>query len=424
MAPKAKWTILTYIAAHNNLHFMGKRSYDQIIAVGSTPEVRHGILFDWPDGAARYIAGEPGLVEQQEQLGNYDSGDPERLIETAQWVFNRYPAERYGLVLWSHGSGWQPSEIETVARKTRGDDQVDKKESVDRSGASGSLVLFRTTLSEIVKPDDRHERSILFDDGTGHSLDTLELEKVTRSLRKSIGQPIDLLGMDACLMATLEVGYQVRSSVRYLVASEELVPGHSWPYDIIFGELRGHPQRTSAEVAISVVKEYTDYYAANPPGAGDVTKVALDLGHIKELAEPISGLATALADDMDNQADLLWKVQVETEKKESRNGQRQPNKFSYHLWDIRAVAARLVDLTANPAVRDAAQAVVQALRPAGPAVLAEGHSGPWFAGIGGVSIFMMPPKKQERISPFYARLALSTDTTWAEMLRKYHAYYP
>jgi hypothetical protein len=124
---------------------------------------------------------------------------------------------------------------------------------------------------------------------------------------------------------------------------------------------------------------------------------------------------------MDNQADLLWKVQVETEKKESRNGHRQPNKFSYHLWDIRKVAAHLANLTANPAVRDTAQAVVQALQPAGPAVLAEGHFGPWFAGIGGISIFMMPPKKQDRMSPYYAKLALSTDTAWDEMLAEYHA---
>jgi hypothetical protein len=424
MAPKGKWTILTYIAAHNNLQWMGKRSFDQIIAVGSTPEVRHGILFDWPDGAARYIAGEPGLVMRQEQLGNYDSGDPDRLIETAKWVFTQYPAERYGLVLWSHGSGWQPSEIEAVARKTRGDDQVDKKESADRSVASGSLVLFRTTLAEIVKPDDRHERAILFDDGTGHSLDTLELENVTRTLQKSIGQPIDLLGMDACLMATLEVGYQMRNCVRYLVASEELVPGHSWPYDIIFGDLRSHPERTPAEMATSVVKEYTDYYTANPPGAGDVTKVALDLGHIDKLAGPVSSLAIALTADMDNQKELLWQIQVETEKKESRKGRRQPNKFSYHLWDIRTVAAGLADLAADAAVRGAARAVVQALQPAGPAVLAEGHFGSWFGGIGGITIFMMPPKKQERISPSYARLALSVDTSWDEMLAEYHAAVP
>lgn len=421
MATKAKWTILTYIAAHNNLHCMGKRSYDQIIAVGSTPEVRHGILFDWPDGAARYIVGEPGLVKQQEQLGNYDSGDPDRLIETAQWVFTQYPAERYGLILWSHGSGWQPEEIQAVANQIRGDHQVDKKESTERSAAPGSLALFRTTLAEIVKPDDRHERAILFDDGTGHSLDTLELENVTRTLQATIGQPIDLLGMDACLMATLEVGYQLHNSVRHLVASEELVPGHSWPYNIIFGDLRGHPERTPAEVAISVIKEYTDYYTTNPPGVGDVTKVALDLGHIDKLAESVNDLATTLTADMDNQADLLWKVQVETEKKESRNGYRQPTKFRYHLWDIRTVAERLADLTANPAVRDAAQAIVQVLKPGGPAVLAEGHYGAWFAGIGGISIFMMPPKKQDRMSPYYAKLALSTDTTWDEMLAEYHA---
>ena len=66
---------------------MGKESYDQIVKVGSTAEIKHGMLFDWPAGAARDIAGKPTLVQEQEQLGDYDSADPERLIETARWVF-------------------------------------------------------------------------------------------------------------------------------------------------------------------------------------------------------------------------------------------------------------------------------------------------------------------------------------------------
>lgn len=424
MASKAQWTVLTYVAAHNNLEQLGQRSLNQIKCVGSTRDVIHGILYDGPQGATRYIVDSPGKFLKEEPLADFDSGDPIRLIETAKWVFEQCPAERYGLILWSHGTGWQPKEIQTVARQVRGDNKVDEKESTERSVALGSLALFRTTLAEMVKPEDRKERAILFDDGTGHSLDTLELAKVTQAIQEVIGQPLDLLGMDACLMATLEVAYQVRNSVRYVVASEELVPGHSWPYDTIFGDLRAHPEWTPAELAVYVVQQYTDYYKAFPPKAGDVTMVALDLGAIDKLANPVHDLAASLLDDMDNQADLLWQVQQQAEQKESRNDARKPNKFSYHLWDVGSVATRLLPITGNPTVQTAAQGVAQALKVGGPTVLAEGHAGAWFAGISGVSIYMMPPKKQDRMSPYYAQLALARETAWHEMLCEYHAHYP
>ena len=80
--------------------------------------------------------------------------------------------------------GWQPEEIEAVARQVRGDDQVDKKESKERSAAPGSMALFRTTLAEIVKADDPTERAILFDDGTGHSLDTLRLKRLREQCKR------------------------------------------------------------------------------------------------------------------------------------------------------------------------------------------------------------------------------------------------
>jgi hypothetical protein len=422
MVPKTKWTILTYIAAHNDLQFFGKRSYDEIIAVGSTTEVVHGVLFDWPDGAARYIVGSPGHVQRQEQLGNYDAGDPDRLIETARWVFNQYPAEHYGLVLWSHGSGWQPHEIEQIAKQARGDNAVDRKESTERAAAPGSMALFRSTLKTIVSKEKAAERAICFDDGSGHSLDTLELGRATGEVADSIGQKVDFIGMDACLMATLEVAYQLRNSVRYLVASEELVPGHSWPYDLIFGELREKPGQSGAELACAAVEKYTKFYTENPPSAGDVTTVALDLGQIDFLTNKLNDLASALLSDLDQQADMFWKVQQEAMQTESRKNKRRPNKFDYHLWDIGSLAAGLAEQTTSEAIKKSASAVVQALRPGNTAVLSEGHRGDWFSGIGGLSIYLVPPLKQ-RVSPYYSDLSLSRDTKWLNLLRAYRGHY-
>ena len=63
MPSKAKWTILTYIAAHNNLDNFGKKSLMEILGVGSTAEVVQGALYDGKQGAGRYVMGDPGGVE-------------------------------------------------------------------------------------------------------------------------------------------------------------------------------------------------------------------------------------------------------------------------------------------------------------------------------------------------------------------------
>jgi hypothetical protein len=433
---RVEWAILIYIAAHNNLERLGRRSLEQILGVGSTPRLKLTALYDGPNGATRYIAGEPGQPAIEEPLGDLNSGDPGALLETTRWAFEQCPAERYALVLWSHGSGWRPEdrgraggetfsawtpeELARIAREARGDDAVSAAELAERAAQGGSMALFRTTLARILGQDDPAERAICFDDGSRHSLDTLELERVVREVEGIIGQPLDLLGMDACVMATLEVAYQVRRHARYLVASEELVPGRSWPYDTILDALRDRPETSARDLAALVVRHYADYYDANPPplNAGDVTKVALDLARVEELAQVVNGLAGALVTDIGDQSGHLWTAQRLALRREQGQRQYECTKFYYHLWDLGTIAAHLASNSGNVAVQDAARAVRSALQPGG-AVIAEEHLGDWFDGIGGVSIYAVPPKVQ-RISPHYARVALSKDIRWGEMLQAYH----
>jgi hypothetical protein len=424
---KSKWTVLTYIAAHNDLADLGKRSLLEILKVGSTSDVVHGVLYDGTlaglhaGAAARYLMDDPGRVEHQEKLGSFDSGDPDELIATAKWLFEQRPAERYGLVLWSHGSGWEPAEIADVAKEARPGERSDPSESRERASAPGSQVLFRTTLRAILKPDKLAERAILFDDGTGHSLDTLELARVAGVIADFVGQPLELLGMDACLMANLEVAYELRKLVRYLVASEELVPGHSWPYEKIFGALRENPGLGGAEFAKLVVDQYVSFYTANPPAAGDVTKVALDLSLVGDLADATNQLAAALRGDVTKLGTALWKAQFATQQHETQEGKRERSKFDYHLWDIRSVANSLADSgETSDHVRQAASKTARALAPGTGPVLVEGHRGEWFDGTGGVSVYLMP-RDLQRISPSYRTLAFAKDTQWDEMLEAYHA---
>jgi hypothetical protein len=421
MPNKAKWTILTYIAAHNNLDHFGRQSLMKILGVGSTADVVQGALYDGKTGAGRYVMGDPGGVEWQKQLGSFDSGDPDELIATAKWLFERYPAERYGLVLWSHGTGWEPGEIEEVAKEARHRAQADATEARERSSAPGSRCLFRSTLRAILQPDKPAERAILFDDGTGHSLDTLELARVAGTIAHFIRQPLELLGMDACLMASIEVAYELRKTVRYLVASEELVPGRSWPYAEIFSALRAKPDQKGADLARLIVELYVNFYKADTPAGGDVTKVAVELDGVAEVAHRLKGLADVLLGEMDSQADVLWRAQSATMQRETRKGTRKDSKFDYHLWDLGTLSRALSTATRDPGVKAAAQSLLESLAVGKGAVVAEGHVGAWFDGIAGASLYMVRPPT--RISPYYGKLALAQDTRWGELLAAYHKVY-
>lgn len=420
MASKADWAVLTYIAAHNNLDQLGRQSLEEIQNVGSTGSVVQGVLYDGAAGATLSVMNVvPGQIKYQQPLSSFDSGDPAGLINTAKWFFGNYPAEHYGLVLWSHGTGWEPREITAVTRESRPQAAVDAAETRERANNPGGRALFRTTLRAILKPDSAAERAILFDDGTGHSLDTLELARVADKIAGAVGQPLDLLGMDACLMANMEVAYELRKTVRYLVASEELVPGHSWPYQQIYGALRANPDLSPPELAKQIVAAYVGYYSTNPPPVGDVTKVALDLAQVDALAVAAGRLAQVLREEMSQQAEVLWSAQHEALRQENRNGKRTAHKFQFNLWDLGSLASRLAAHDqAAPTIKQAALAVTDALQPGG-AIIAEGHYGAWFDGIGGVSVYLVPPSASRRISPSYQQLAFAQDTHWDAMLQAY-----
>jgi len=416
--PKTKWTILTYIAAHNNLEDAGIRSWRQICNVGSTKQVMHGVLFDGPRGASRYIFGDPGKELIKEDFHNFDSGDPDRLIETATWLFQKYPAKNYCLILWSHGTGWQPNEIQKIARQARSDTEVSVMEADQRSASTGSPALFRTTLSQILKQPSS-QRAVLFDDGSQHSLDTLELFKVIEKVNEKTGVPLELIGMDACLMASLEVAYQIRNSVHFMIASEELVPAASWPYDVIYGNLKANPNLAGGDLAALITKKYAEYYGMKELSTlgGDITKVALNLSKVVEISNALEQLCKNLIAEMETVAPLLWNTQITCRDRELH--QRVHSKFDIHLWDIQSLAHELAAQSIGNRLLTACQGVSNSFHKGG-AVLNNIHQGSWFEGIGGVSIYLPMPNESPGVTKYYPELNFAKDTSWYEMLLKYH----
>lgn len=403
---------MVYMAGDNNLSDAADRDVEELRRVGSSDQVNVVAEVDnaGPRGTRRIHFGRGGVTdggagETVVDIGETDSGAPEVLADFIAWATSNFPAERYALVLWNHGGGWEPTEVDRIAQEV-GTPGLAPGEAAERSASSLGRVLFRTSLERIFALPTIEERAICSDDGTGNSLDMIELEAVLSEAVRRIGRPFDVLGMDACLMSNLEVAYQVAPFARYLVASEEIEPNQGWPYDVVLARLKAQPDMDGAALVTAVVADYMAYYAAD--GQTPVTQAALDLSRIDLLTAPLDALADTLADAMPGAAGHVWAAQ--------RASARFHNNT---LWDIDHFCAALAE-QAPEAYTVAAAAVRDALAP-GPdrLVLASGAAGDKVKSCGGVSVYLLPNVLD--LSPFYSEVRFAARHRWLNMLEAYHA---
>ncbi|MBW6515712.1 MAG: hypothetical protein K0B81_03730 [Candidatus Cloacimonetes bacterium] len=158
-----------------------------------------------------------------EFLGDIDSGDYRSLADFVNWGVSKYPANRYALVIWSHGTGW-----------TRDDDT-----------------------SRYICPDNTSLSNISIAGGEFKSAFQLFPRKM------------DILLIDACHMQTIEVITEVYQFNDYIVASENTVPVEGFPYKEIL-ELWNHytsPQNLAVNMAIKYYNSYLPGGSQNPEGA-------------------------------------------------------------------------------------------------------------------------------------------------------------
>lgn len=84
--------------------------------------------------------------------------------------------------------------------------------------------------------------------------DSLTIHEVNDALyavqQKDPDFHLDIIGFDACLMATYEMAVHLPSYADYMVASEELEPSLGWSYDGWLGDLAANPEMKSADIAV------------------------------------------------------------------------------------------------------------------------------------------------------------------------------
>jgi len=258
VADDGSWTILVYLMGDNDLESYAVGDVFEMAEAGSNENVNIVTLVDRHPGYADDEIGPLGNFDGttlihvgQEKIitavdsGELNLGDPETLKSFLITGVTEFPADRYALILWDHGGGWTG-----------------------------------------MGPDDT--------DGE----DILTLPEIRSGLAAGLAEvgldSIDLLGFDACLMATFEVATQVQDLADVMVASEELEPGHGWDFASL-KLLRDRRDVGAAGLAVELI----DTYAAQAAKAKtdiDITLSALDLTAIIKLEDALADLAEVVAE--------------------------------------------------------------------------------------------------------------------------------
>lgn len=244
------WTVAIFLNADNNLDPFGVEDQDEMARVGSNDFMNVVSLIDRERGPAQINYIEKDKIVKVKDMGELDMGDYRQLVNFAKYIKENYPAKKYCFVIWNHGSGWKNNNLNSIFR------------------------------------------GISYDDSSNNHITNAQLGIATAEMAKALGQKIDVLDMDACLMQMVEVAYAVKDNVRYMIASEELEPGKGAPYDdILAGVKKG---MNPGAFAINWVNAFAKSYVGGSQGHDESTQSAIDLSKFGALVDSLNGLAKTL----------------------------------------------------------------------------------------------------------------------------------
>ena len=248
------WTVFVYICGSNleSESACASDNMQQMIDSGAGSNMRFvvetGGASYWyndadPDELDRFLIanGACKLVDRQPLAS---MGETETLADFLRWGLAEYPAEHVGLILWDHGSG----SINGVCFDELDDDE---------------------------------------------SLYLKDIEKALDSVRGLLPNGFDFIGFDACLMSTLETAAVLAPYAKYMVASQELIPGIGWDYDVMGLYLEQVPSADGAEAGKVICDSYFENCASYEL-EDNITLSVIDLDKIGALRVAFDAFAKDL----------------------------------------------------------------------------------------------------------------------------------
>ena len=137
------------------------------------------------------------------------------------------------------------------------------------------------------------------------------------------GQGFELIVFDSCMMASLEVAYQLRDAGRYMVASEEVSWVGGFPYLDFPFDLNANPDMDGLALGKTLVDLTTTQHLKNPELANSFTYSLIDLGAVRDLGLAVDEWALAMRANMNVlnvRGVLLDNAQIGVRNARSRSG--------------------------------------------------------------------------------------------------------
>ena len=228
----ARRTIIAYMAADNDLSYDAFESLQQMEQGFSEVGVRLVAFLDRGDGSPCLAEVHPGKNTIVKSYPELNSADPTVLKKILQDAIGLYPAQEYGLILWSHGSSWMPTGIELLSFGNDNGSRMNIPDLVESLPVKFNFILF-----------------------------------------------------DACLMGSVEVAYELKDKTDYLIASSTETIAEGFPYDKIVPELLQSKIDYNA-----VAQTYFDYYNAQPGAYQSATVSVVDTRYLPDLANSLKQL--------------------------------------------------------------------------------------------------------------------------------------
>ncbi len=261
------------------------------------------------------------------------------------------------------------------------------------------------------------------------ALSIQDLRSVLDSAKGKLGHPIEIVGMDSCLMSMIEVGYELRDSALYLVGAEGFARNAGWPYNEILSAMKEDPTIPPDMLSRQIVKEYIQFYAPYTVAGVSVDQTALSLESMEALESPIRNLATLLSKKLIAE-NATWQEKQKADPQAVRkvSDRKVENAVLLAHWraqsykleqyvDLKDFCELLRDGCEDGEVVEACNGILDVFK---QVVLLSCYSGSAFQYSQGLSIYFPWTKADlDRTLPFYEELAFAKATRWGEFLRFY-----
>lgn len=222
-------TLIVYMAADNDLSADALADLEEMKQGFSENGANLIVFIDPKDKNPRLLKIHPEKETVIKSYPEMNSANPDVLKEIIRETVDLYPAEEYGLILWSHGTSWLPA---------------------------GSML-----------------RS--FGQDSGKQMNIIDLAK-------ALPIRFGFILMDACLMGSVEVLYELKDKTDFIIASSTETIYTGFPYEQIIPELI--KPRTDLK---TVGQHYFDYYNSLQGAYRSATVSVVETAHLPELARQL-----------------------------------------------------------------------------------------------------------------------------------------